>query len=126
MKTEDVALNRFVKSTLELGEPFALRRPRRLGFWRWATPTLLAASLAGALILHTTTDGISSARTEPSATPEVTDESADLVVDLISILASTETHEQILSSADTPAEALLAWQDAPCAELLDDSSAEPL
>ena len=97
---EDEALNRCVKAALEAGGPFGLRRPRagrRRLFWRWAAPTLAAASVAVALAL----------RVMVSAEP-------DPLADAIALLSEADGVEVVSEESASSAELLLAWQDAPC------------
>lgn len=101
MMEENLELNRFIKASLESGEPFAFHPPRRRPLWKWAAPTLLAASFVCVLAFHSLV-----------TRPETIE--TDIVVDLITLLSSDNELEIADSLANSAADALLAWQDAPC------------
>ena len=99
---EDLELNRLVKLALESREPFrlasscgAVRRP----VLRWGVPSLLAATLALAAVFRTTLS-------LPS----------DRVSDAIRLLSAVEGTD-LECEGESPAELLLAWQDAPCRDI---------
>ncbi len=104
---EITELNQFVKTSLESGEPFAFRPPARRHARPWAVPTLLAASLACALTFHSLVE--QPAVAEP-----------DIVTGLITLLSADDIPE--INEADSTAELLLAWQDAPSTVVLSGAS----
>lgn len=96
---EDIEFNAILKDALEEGGAFevgGVTRHRAKAIY-WASPLLLAASLAiiTAFRVHLTTP-------------------PDTLSEALSFLS--EAYEVELDSAATPAEQLLAWQDAPCAD----------
>ena len=97
---EDLEFNRFIRDALESkGEFRVARKAWRTHFsCRWSVPALLAAAFALVAILQTT------------FAPR-----ADRVSDAIRLLSLAEELEVDGSS---PADLLLAWQDAPCQEVL--------
>ena len=101
---EDVELNRLVKEAFEESRAFELRRPhvssyRRLG--GWGIVTALAASLAVVILPRVFADG--------------GEENVSVVIDLLSEVDGLATDSSAMLSAE---EKLLAWQDAPIAEIL--------
>jgi len=119
---EDRALTAAVKSALEegvapeagriralleaAGREARLRRARGL-LWRWGVPALLAASFALALAIEATfSDGVSHGAAK------------DGVTEAICLLCELDGTADDGLSAVSPGERLLAWQEAPCADLL--------
>ena len=120
--TEDVELESFVKAALEDGagvgrealsaltsaaEREAEARRARRSFFRFGAPVLLAASLTVALAIRVTVFGL---RDGEFGSSEVKD-----AIGLLSALDGVETE---IPDDATDGERLLAWQEAPCADLL--------
>jgi len=100
---EDLQFNRFVKTALESREPFRFvpcASVHRRVFLRWSIPALLAATFAVIAVFH-------------AAVSAPVDRVAN-VIRLLSEIDGVDLAESDVSSADL----LLAWQDAPCRDLL--------
>lgn len=95
-----------LRTVLEAAERETKRRRVRRLLWRWGAPALLAASCAVALALGTLVWG---------ERPGV---AADGVADAICLLCELDEVPFVNDEDATPGEMLLAWQEAPCADLL--------
>ena len=95
-----------LRAVLEAAERETKRRRVGRLLWRWAAPALLAASCAVALALGALVWG-----ERPGA-------AADGVVDAICLLCELDEIPFVDSTDVSPGEMLLAWQEAPCADLL--------
>ena len=83
----------------------AKRRQARRQLLHWGVPALLAASVAVALGLQLVFSGRTARR-------------ADGMVETIGLLCELDGLSPESFAATTPGELLLAWQEAPCADLL--------
>ena len=118
---EDAGLNAFLKRSLEgdsalpagrlrelegLAAQIAARRRLRRRVWLWGAPALAAGLMICLAFAHVV------------SSPQITT-TQDGVLEVIQLLAVTDgmTTEEALLEA-SPADALLAWQEAPCADLL--------
>lgn len=95
-----------LRAVLEAAERETKRRRVGRLLWRWAAPALLAASCAVALALGSLVWG-----ERPGA-------AADGVADAICLLCELDEIPFVDSTDVSPGEMLLAWQEAPCADLL--------
>ena len=156
---EDFTLNHKVKDALEARAPFVLKpetlkleapkpaarsaaRHRRLAALRWAAPTLVAASLTLALVLHGLVDrpaapqggrpfaGGPAVSGEVPAVPEsatlvsagsgavraeVSAEDGTALTEALSLLLEAEGVDAEEWESSSPEDLLLAWQEAPYA-----------
>lgn len=97
---EDPVFNEMIKAALESKGPLEIRQVRP-SIFRWAVPTLLAASLTVMAVFQVTF---------PVRT--------DALTETICLLSEVEGIDLADYETETAAELLLAWQDAPCVEWL--------
>ena len=96
-----------MEAVLVAAEREARRRRVRLLLRRWGAPALLAASCAVVLALEALVWG-----DKPGAAV------GDGVADAIGLLCELDEVSFVDCEDATPGEILLAWQEAPCADLL--------